>query len=359
MILVIGSIGDEPAAYVCSRMLDRDVDFMLFDSRQYPKDCDLTWGVENGEFKGFIRQGSRLVDLAEIRSVYLRDMDTLPAPGQVVSPEKIQQDSCNLSVLRGFIERAPLLVVNRFSGAATNNSKPYQAQIISDYFRVPKTLVTNSPGEVRDFYDQCRGRVIYKSVSGIRSIVRRVQPDDLRRLEQIRVCPTQFQEWVPGTDVRVHTVGRRIFAAEILSDAVDYRYASREGMARVMRDITLPTDVAARCLAVTAAVGLYMGGVDLRRSPDGEYYCFEVNPSPGFTFFEANTGHGIADALIDLLLEGKQDDEIMVPASSSNLPRRMSPGPTWPAPGKDLQSDSGTGTSHPAAMVSALSDGEP
>ncbi|MFQ6026178.1 MAG: RimK family alpha-L-glutamate ligase [Dehalococcoidia bacterium] len=318
MILVIGNIGDQPAAYICSRMLDREVDFILFDSRQYPNECDLTWGIDHGDLTGFIRQGTKLIDLADVNSMYLRNMGHLPKPGEEIVPEDAHRNARNLAALRGFTERAPILVVNRYSGMATNSSKPYQAQLIDPYFRVPKTLVTNSPAEVRDFYDECHGRVIYKSASGVRSVVKRLQPEDLQRLDRIRACPTQFQECVPGTDIRVHTVGQRVFAAEILSDAIDYRYASQEGVERVMRDIALPDDVAARCLAVTAATGLYMGGVDLRRSPDGDYYCFEVNPSPGFTFFEANTGQGIADALIDLLIEGKPDADILAPASMPN-----------------------------------------
>lgn len=307
MILVFGNIGDEPTAYVCSRMMDRDVDFMLLDSRQYPQELNFTWGTEGGEVCGFVRQGTRTVDLSEVSSVYLRNMDTLPNLGEVVSTEEALRNANNLGALQYFTEFAPILIVNRFSAMATNSSKPYQAQIISNYFKVPRSLITNVPTEARDFYEECRGRVIYKSVSGVRSIVKRLQTEDLQRLDQIRNCPTQFQECIPGTDVRVHTVGNRVFAVEIISDAVDYRYANREGEDRVMRDVTLPNDVAARCSALTAATGLYLGGVDLRRSPDGDYYCFEVNPSPGFTFYESCTGQGIGDALIDLLCEGRPD----------------------------------------------------
>ena len=31
-------------------------------------------------------------------------------------------------------------------------------------------------------------------------------------------------------------------------------------------------------------------GVDLRRGLDGQYYCFEVNPTPGFMFYQQYTG---------------------------------------------------------------------
>jgi glutathione synthase/RimK-type ligase-like ATP-grasp enzyme len=203
---------------------------------------------------------------------------------------------------------APALVVNRPAASHSNGSKPYQQQIIARHgFRVPRTVVTTVPEEARRFYEVCRGRVIYKSISAQRSIVRRITADDLERLEQIRCCPTQFQEYIPGVDIRVHTVADRVFATEIVTAAMDYRYANREGATREMRALDLPKDVAERCVGLTRALGLVVGGVDLRRSPDGQYYCFEVNPSPGFTFYQAHTGQRIGDALVDLLSQGAKE----------------------------------------------------
>jgi len=44
-------------------------------------------------------------------------------------------------------------------------------------------------------------------------------------------------------------------------------------------------------------MGLGFAGIDLRRTPDGELICFEVNPSPAFSYYEAQTGQPIAEAL--------------------------------------------------------------
>jgi len=127
---------------------------------------------------------------------------------------------------------------------------------------------------------------------------------DLERLDAVRDCPTQFQEYVPGVDIRVHTVGRRVFATEISTDATDYRFAAREGATREMRGVQLPDEITARCLRLAEELGLPMSGIDLRRSPDGSYYCFEVNPAPVFTFYQAHTGQRIGDALVQLLDRG-------------------------------------------------------
>jgi hypothetical protein len=42
--------------------------------------------------------------------------------------------------------------------------------------------------------------------------------------------------------------------------------------------------------------------IDLRIGPDGEVTCFEVNPSPGYSYYEANTGQPIASSLARYLM---------------------------------------------------------
>lgn len=58
-----------------------------------------------------------------------------------------------------------------------------------------------------------------------------------------------------------------------------------------------PGDTQEKCVALTRGLGLAFAGIDLKVTPAGEIFCFEVNPSPAFSFFEANTGQPIADSL--------------------------------------------------------------
>lgn len=41
--------------------------------------------------------------------------------------------------------------------------------------------------------------------------------------------------------------------------------------------------------------------MDLRRTPEGTWYCLEVNPSPVFTFYRVATGQPIGQAIARLL----------------------------------------------------------
>ena len=185
--------------------------------------------------------------------------------------------------LMALLEDLHCVVVNRLAGGMSNNSKVYQALLVRQCgLLTPPTLVTNDVKAAHRFYEDHQGEVVYKSLSGIRSIVRRMEPGQLARLPLLRYGPAQFQSFIPGENIRVHTIGDQLFATRVHSEAVDYRYASREGRNVEMEPAILPPAIAESCLRVARQLGLLLTGIDLKATPDGEYYCFEVNPSPGF-----------------------------------------------------------------------------
>ena len=205
-----------------------------------------------------------------------------------------------------FAELTPARVLNRPSKMASNNSKPYQARLLAaGGFRVPPTLVTTDPAALQAFRE-LHGEVIYKSTSGVRSVVSRLSDRHEGRLDDIRWCPTQFQRFVPGRDFRVHVVGDQVFATAVISGADDYRYARQQGSSADLFIGDLPEEILDRCRRASRALDLPLTGLDLRYSEDGEWYCFEANPSPCFTFYEERTGQPIAAAIADLLLSPHQ-----------------------------------------------------
>jgi len=142
---------------------------------------------------------------------------------------------------------------------------------------------------------------VFKSTSGVRSIVQRLDAAGAARLGRVRHLPTQFQELVDGVDVRVHVVGDRVFACEIRSEAADYRYASRDGLAAELTPAVLNPELAARSIDLAKRLQLRFAGIDLRRRDDGTYVCFEVNPMPAYSYFENQTGLEISAALAAML----------------------------------------------------------
>ena len=85
---------------------------------------------------------------------------------------------------------------------------------------------------------------------------------------------------------------------------IDYRYSRQSGGSTTLRATTLPDEMVARCIALTAGLGLAFAGIDLRIGPDGGATCFEVNPSPGYSYYQANAGQPIAASLARYLAGG-------------------------------------------------------
>jgi hypothetical protein len=307
VILVVGGLADTVTELVCARLDDCGYPYRLLDLGFYPTGFEVSCHWRDSSVSGYVAGADWKLDVDEIGAVYARylGMDGRAAPPDV-PPEWVpamyfEYDSGLMAMLDGL----PCTVVNRIAGGMSNSSKAYQALLVRECgLLTPPTLVTNDPEAVRGFADEFDGNVVYKSLSGIRSIVRRLQPDQLARLPLLRHGPAQFQAFIPGENVRVHTVGEHVFAHVVHSEAVDYRYGSREGHEVAMEPAALPADVERACLDLAGRLDLLLAGIDLKRTPDGDYYCFEINPSPGFLYYEQQTRQPISAALADLLQNG-------------------------------------------------------
>lgn len=302
MILVCGGLADGVTELVCARLEHSGYPYRLLDLARYPAGYRVAWNFADSGTTGTIAGPGWVLNLGAITGVYVRLLGPegrLPAHGDPAHTAALQLEAD--AELMALLEDLPCPVVNRIGGGMSNNSKPYQSLLLRrSGLKVPATLVTSDPDAVRAFQAE-HGDLIYKSASGIRSIVRRLGPDQLARLAFLRHGPAQFQAFVPGRNVRVHTVGDAVFATLIETEAVDYRYARRDGLDVAMRPTHLPPAVKDACLRASRDLDLLFAGIDLKQTPDGDYICFEVNPCPGFIYYERHTGQPISTALADLL----------------------------------------------------------
>jgi hypothetical protein len=319
MILICGIPSETPLRMVINRLEEADAEFVLLNQRDFA-DCDIWFEIAEGEVRGELRIGERTYHLQDFTGVYPRLMDDRLLPELSNEPEHSPlRTYCRAfhDTLVRWMEISSARVINRCAPMASNSSKPYQAQLIREHgFLVPETLITNDPGLVRAFRAR-HGRVIYKSISAIRSIVQELSDSDEERLEFIRWCPTQFQAFVEGINLRVHTIGGEVFPTAVDSEATDYRYAARQaGEAAELREVVLSDELAERCLRLSASLGLEFAGIDLKITPDNEVYCFEVNPSPAFSYYEANAGQPISAAVARCLASDTATRERAIRESS-------------------------------------------
>jgi RimK-like ATP-grasp domain len=294
MILLYGRADDTPLRLTREAARTLGVDHRMIDQSQL-RHHHMRLEIGATGPGGWLRLAGEHIALERISGVFARPLAVAEDPWYARRALAFHETFLD------WLDCADATVANRPSQMHSNTSKPYQSQLIAAAgFAVPDTLVTDDPEQVHAFR-QVHGRVVFKSISGIRSIVSELNDDHSARLDQVRALPTQFQAYVPGVDLRVHVVGEEVFATEIVSEVTDYRYGDRAGAQVTLRPTTVPPDVAGKCVALAASLGLTLCGIDLRRRPDGEHVCFEANPMPAFSYYETHTGQAISSTLVGQL----------------------------------------------------------
>jgi glutathione synthase/RimK-type ligase-like ATP-grasp enzyme len=300
MILVYGRGDDAPVRAALDAAREHDVPMIWLDQSMLDRH-DLLLSMESGSARGLLSLDGCQMDLGSISGIYARPLE-LPSAWR----DELARTRAHAfhELFLEWLEIAPRLVVNRPSDMESNSSKPYQSQLIAlAGFDVPETLVTSDPDDARAFWREY-GRVIFKSISGVRSIVTELDDAHAAHLDRLTSLPVQLQAFVTGEDVRVHVVGERTFGCLVESGATDYRYAWRQGADARLASMDLPACVSSRCVELAQRLRLPFCGIDLRRTANGRWVCFEVNPMPAYTYFENETGLPISRAVIDLLASG-------------------------------------------------------
>lgn len=175
--------------------------------------------------------------------------------------------------------------------------------------RVPRTLISSDPDAARAFIaSQGLERTVYKTFSCTHAVwreTRLLRAEDLALLDALRIAPVIFQEYVPaGIDVRVTVVGSSVFAAAIKPAAGETRVDFRMRVGRSSMDsFTLPQQIDGQLRSLMQRLGLVYGAIDLRISPQGEYFFLEVNTAGEFLFVEERTGLPITEAVANWLAQ--------------------------------------------------------
>jgi hypothetical protein len=304
LIVLIGIASEPPVRLAAQAAQRAGLDALVVHQRR-AADCDLRWEVSDPR-AGMLVVDGREVPLGAIAGVYCRATDPtgLPEQRRGAPAERADRSAAFHAMLLEWVEQAPCRVANRAAAMASNSSKPYQGQLLAACgFELPPTLVTDDPEAVAAFARE-HGRLVYKSTSSVRSIVREFDAAARGRLDRLPGLPTQFQRLEEGDDVRVHVIGGTVLAARARTTAVDYRYAGRDGVDLDLQPCEVPPEVADRCRLAARRLGLPFCGIDLRQRPDGSWVCFEANPSPGYSWYEEAAGLPISDALVRWLAHG-------------------------------------------------------
>ena len=301
MILVCGIPSEPPIELLTDELDIIGAKYVMWNQREFDKTDISFFLTAEGRIIGTLQYGDREYDLEKFTAIYSRltDWNTLPEIENSSSAALRQKCEHVHVLLQLFIDNSFARVINRSEDMMSNNSKPYQMFLAKEAgLNIPDTLVTTNKEMALDFYEEKQKDVIYKSISGTRSIVQKLKEKDVPKLDKLFFCPTQFQEFVEGQNMRVHVVNDNTIATAIDSDATDYRYAATDGgEPATLNHTELKAKDKLRCIQFSCDLGLFFSGLDFKENADGRLTCFEANPMPGYSYYEQSASQPIAYTL--------------------------------------------------------------
>ncbi len=300
-VLLVGTALDPHIEAVSKGLEAKGFEALVVDTLDFPESPNITLGQ---------RLDSISIDGRELgrpRAVYIRDVYTSPLSFLVDVADEMDADWRRTMV--AFREKSqvllPLLARWSHLGLPVYNpmspdgrhTKAFQLALLEDAgLPVPETVWTNDPDVVRGF---AQGRrIAYKPVGG-GAATKELLAEDLtdERLDSLKAAPVTFQELLPGDNYRVYCLdGKVIACVRITSDALDYRQNED-----VLEQTTLPEETLEQCIEAAAILGLRWTGIDLKRSASNEIKFLEANTSPMFLGFDARSGTGLLEALVNAL----------------------------------------------------------
>src|SRR6266487_2593611 len=319
-VLVLTQQLDFHADLVIAELNRRSVPVVRFDTADFPLRATLIARSQAGSWDGAIEAENRSIAFDQIASIWYRrptpfELDpTLSSSGQQFASAEARM------ALGGLLRSVDCLWVNHPEKMVSADYKPFQLKVAGDCgLQIPTSLITNDPGAVLDFFECCKGEMIYKTLSGgmivaesgevVSVYTSRVTRDDLLDVgSRVRYTACLFQELVPKKlELRITVVGDHVFPAAISymhpeRAAVDWRTTYQDLQYGIYE---LPQEIHYQCLALVRKLGLSFAAIDMIVTPDDRYVFLEANPNGQWQWIERATGFPICETLVDLLVSGK------------------------------------------------------
>jgi glutathione synthase/RimK-type ligase-like ATP-grasp enzyme len=166
-VLVLTQQLDGHADQVIAELNRREIPVLRFDTADFPQRAQLSAATRKGSWQGSLVTGERTLPLSQIASVLYRrptpfELDpALPPSGQQFASAEAR------TAIGGLLRSANCTFVNHPEKIVSADYKPWQLQVASDCgLEIPASLLTNEPAAVFDFFERCRGQLIYKTLSG-------------------------------------------------------------------------------------------------------------------------------------------------------------------------------------------------
>jgi hypothetical protein len=224
--------------------------------------------------------------------------------------------------------------INPLQGRERAHSKPLQLfEALKLGLKIPPTLCSNDPDEIRRFLDKYPGEAIYKSYWPSQWEMKdnqvalvfttEVTPDDLPYDHMLRLSPGIFQQKVEKAyELRVTYMGDYAVTTKMDSQKnpetlLDWRHASTDIS---LTPATLPENVDYACRRLMKALGIVFGCFDFIVTPEDEYIFLEVNEMGQFLWIEeVNPEILLLETFCNFLIQGWLESDWKVPSTGARF----------------------------------------
>ncbi len=267
-----------------------------------------------------LRDPDQVVDDSDLDVVWLRRLARPQLPdGMHPGDRQIASDECEAFERDLYRHLAPgAFWINPIQGARLANMKLAQLKAASAAgLRIPETLASNDPREIRSFLEAHPGAAIHKTFlpavwedgdNVTLAFTSKVGPQDLPDDGILRLAPGIFQERIAKAyELRLTLFGATCIGAKLRSNehadaAIDWRAA---GVQVPVEPYETPAALRQQCAALMAQLGIVSGCVDLIVTPDGDIVFLEINQAGQWLWLEECCPElTLLDAFVDFLHEG-------------------------------------------------------
>ncbi len=292
-------------------------DVVLIDTARTIEKCELSYSYDGKEMS-IVYDGKPITGIRSVwyRRPYTPEREDLkvPAAYKDYAYSAVRKHIHDLySMLQG------TFWLTDYYTLVKAESKPRQIELAAHLgFTIPKTLSTNNASTAEAFLKDVGDAVVKSNASTLPVIdgkvqyfyTTRIKAGEKLDMKGLHLGPSIFQEAIDvDKGLRVTVVGNEVFAAAIK----DPQYADQPGIVDWRRAYvdadhetrfeaySLPADLEAKCIALTHALGLRFGAIDIMLDKKGEYWFLEINPNGQWAFIEEDTGQLIGKAIANLL----------------------------------------------------------
>jgi hypothetical protein len=303
-VLILSRLDDEHVGRLVVKLEELGHPWIRFDPGDFPRTAVLVAQLgENAHRQQITVSDGTQIALEDIGSVWYRRPTPLQADAHLPAIQQLFIEREARAGLWGLLRSLDCLWVNHPDAIREAAYKPRQLRLAHDLgLTIPRTLVTNDPGEFQRFYDECQGQVIYKLLGfplyevengAAASTFTSLVPQEMRReAHRIKETAHLFQEYQPKVcDLRIIIIGDHLFAIEIYPLSEETRIDFRRDY-RALRYAVhhLPDAIQQALFALTRRYRLLYAAIDMLYTPEKQYVFLELNSVGQLGWLEEPTG---------------------------------------------------------------------